>query len=1267
MKTLALSTLILFCLNNSVSAQGLPDEIDIPRYRSLFNVAIVISYRLLGEANAQSAIVAGTQSEIDDSLDGIDRARADISESERSIERLAIDNQNLVSEIRRLLDYANRLDSENANLSRELSSTRSERERVLRDLGAARNLLNNLLQEFNRAQSNRIAFNDAYERSDRQYSAVESNLRNAQSQVDSLSRDIQDAQRQVDELQRQLPALDQRLAELSNRERPLQNEISNRERELSRLESEIPGLSSEVERRRAALSNAESGLAPLRQRVEAARSQVSSIESRQSSISAEISNLRSRIQGLERDGQAIPGQISEANAQISSLRSRQGEIAGEVNTLEARIDYSRNEISKNEQEISRLSSVEQTPEVQREIRKLTNQNTSLKTVMARTLKEIEALNRESQAVPSKIAALESKVRDLETRRSGLGGQISQLQSQISSKESERNALNSSLAQARSGLSQAESAYAQASSSLNSFKEALAHAIKALENKRAQVSNAQSGVQASRRDFQSTQNEVREVASRRRDVEVQIPQRVRELDAYRIKLSHARSQVTNLSRDLERARQDLAVALKNLENAQRLEERALASFQAQEQTVRAIEAREQSLASHESELSDTISRNQSDAGNARTMSSRHQETIANNEQQSRNESNSIVANQRAIASFESAVTRLRQRIVGEQRDLDARDAKAKQALGVTASALSELQKRERLYADHLASARSLGGAQGRDNGRLLGLEAGSVLAEVRGREIGQRIGAEAALLDGFFRGLIRGKLAGNGEGYAAGVDSPEDYELGLKEGIVLGKRRALDTARAEDYPRAYREVRTTRLAATPSERVVLDNGENKELVLLERIDFFGSDNKSLDETEISEDELREANALASAVNAEVDRTRAHLDDYGRPERNLSVPSLVYTAPTTVPVDNRANCQPVYRGVSDFVNACKQAYSDSLASSFREAHRESFGDDYSGFYTDSFENSFALSRNQRFSEGRALAHKTVFAEAFSRGAVVAKARGVKEGEVKGYSDSIAAASTQMAAEGRASVTSFFDRNGVIRNAGAGSLRGLDPRGALQGTKLAIDLKLANLGKVASTLGAVVAEFTVLTDNIRLERAKVALRGLPARKLIDLRDVTRIQIADNARPGSAIRLKVKLNYPGDELNASFSEELEISGTVKVNPEVGAQFANESEVNYRKWTVWPFSWKFATHEIKVTLKGLRDFVPAGHTVELQVLSGGELITVNTPSITTAPIGLGQVVEVPLSYTFKAKAEEKELGFKVVIRYQSEVLHEQLIRVKTK
>mgnify|MGYP000114932810 CR=1 FL=1 len=188
-----------------------------------------------------------------------------------------------------------------------------------------------------------------------------------------------------------------------------------------------------------------------------------------------------------------------------------------------------------------------------------------------------------------------------------------------------------------------------------------------------------------------------------------------------------------------------------------------------------------------------------------------------------------------------------------------------------------------------------------------------------------------------------------------------------------------------------------------------------------------------------------------------------------------------------------------------------------------------------------------------------------------------------------------------------------------------------------------------------------------NIDVVNNRANLRALPANTQIELGDVIQARVANNARPGSQVEMKIELTYPGDALRGSYSEIATFSSSVLVNPEVKVALDFSNEVKDRKCKLGLFNCKFRSHDVKVQLTGLRDFIPGGYDVSMSVLEGGKFVDVKKSQVSVASPGRNVTAVGVVSYKFKKKTKDDKLKFKVDVSYKGELLQSKVIDVKAK
>lgn len=1259
-------------LSQMAHAQSLPDEIDYVTYRDILQRSSQESSSLRAQANAIRDRIISLESQIKNNEQRISSSTSTISQNESTSVSLLEENSNRYNNIAMLNQDNERLRNELSDLSRQYNSLNQDLNNIDRQLAPARSELERVGAQWNSIRAQGEQARREYSDFDRRIQQTYQDLQKEQDFFQKINEDIQQTTIRITELQARISPLEGQISRIFDDLNKLNMEHARLMKISQQLNSELPAVEQELGKKQAQLKSAETVLVPMKERTEALRKEATKIQNEKKSLDAQVGQADGKIQGLKKEIAQIPAQIAAEKQKLDAMTERSGKIdtliadarAGQTSNLE--------KIKTLEAEIEKLKAEERSPQNQMAIRRAENQISSIKVQNLRLEQEEAKLVAEKTNFDANVAAANQAIETLNGKKAEIEPKIAALEETKKGLEAQSSQLDSGLAEANRNLQSSERELDLATQGLKAFRDAVAQAENDVKQKKNQIAKADAETKEVLERKDKTQDLIALRQKELENLKRQIPQEFRRIEDAKREAQASRGRQDQIARDLSNLRDRLQGIANLIERLNQDDQRSAAQYAAINDQVQRLEGIRSSLLS---QIADVTNRSNSD----QAQLEKNADAIAQNSSRIQQNINTVATLKDAntqlradIANSQSAIVTMTRDLGIERQSFAGADLKARDAEAVTAKDKKELASREDLYGRYLNDAKIDGNLQGDSLALPLGQKDGEARANIAGRDIGTRIGLETALLDGQYRGLLRGKLSGDSEGYTAGVNSAQDYEKGRAVGYSTGKETARQQALRDNYPAAYKREREVLLKNIPSANVSLSNLDDKGLesgIATNRSSLSETRNDIkglLTDTELSAEEIAAALDLKSAINPQVEKVVAVIKEYSRPERNLSLASIVYVRPETTPYNAaNAQCDNVYKNVAAFKAACQTSFKDQFNTTYLAAHKNLFNQNYSAAYTESRNANFALHKNDNFEAGRSESYRVVFLESKAKGAVVAEARGVTEGKAAGYQENLASLQQEHDRMGVAKVQAFFSNNGVIRSTGKGTLQATDSRGLAQGSKGKLGLKLANLGGAATKRNDVVVSFKALTDNVNVSTPKTALRGLPKNTKVDLANISEVRISEDAVPGSKISIKATLSYKGDDVTPSFEEETTIDGIVTVNPEIGSALAYEQKVDYKKWVVFPLKWKFNTYAINVNLEGLRDNVPEGYKVEVSVAGGSDYVKMDNTSVKTKAIGRGEKATAGFTYTFVNKVkDDTTLKFKVRIKYLDEVLSEKIINV---
>jgi len=211
----------------------------------------------------------------------------------------------------------------------------------------------------------------------------------------------------------------------------------------------------------------------------------------------------------------------------------------------------------------------------------------------------------------------------------------------------------------------------------------------------------------------------------------------------------------------------------------------------------------------------------------------------------------------------------------------------------------------------------------------------------------------------------------------------------------------------------------------------------------------------------------------------------------------------------------------------------------------------------------------------------------------------------------------------------------------------------------------LTASNFGGRDTVSDDVIVEVVRTSNNFALNAQRRFLPTVGKKSKLEITDLFNGVISDNALPGSEVFIEAKFTYPGDTINASYSELVSFRSKVTVNPEIYSSLSFNSKVEWRKWKPWPFKWVYRSHGVRVKLKGIRNHIPGNYDVKTEILKGDKYISITSSTIQIVSPGADQESEGVVTYKFKKDAKDQEVSLRFTISYEGEVVSTNIANIK--
>ncbi len=1251
MRSIALSknVVLLSVLAMAANANAtLPDEIDYRTYLSSYTQAKSQSDSARMSADQLKSLINDIVAQLEINGSTINATERDIDEAVALITQLSSENMDLETTIAQLGEENLGLNDELIRLAQNIKALENDQYRLEGDLAGPRNSEQNLRRALNSVEKSIQKNGDDLERAQKIFNRNKDEIQSLESKITKAIDEHDRLQKRIPNIQKDLNQTKQNLSQAQSQVSTFESQVSQAKTELQAANQAVADIKTKIDQVENKIKKQEEAIGPLIQKRNKLKQQLSAAQSEVSSKTSELNSAKK--------------ELADAKGKVDTLKSQKDLLASQKAQLE-------NKKSKMEADLA---------------------------VVETALKDLTGGGRD----PGKG----QQIKELRLRRKALRDKIAETETKITK-------VSADLTKAQADLKATEQIIAQGQGKINALQSAVASAKQKAQQAANQLKAVETEIANASPQLDKLKQRLATLKSEFTNVTRTQVQAKAKLDEKSAKLAQVKKDITRLQQDIAKlqkekgeATQRLALVNSDIKKLKRDLKKEQDQFDSNRRAVASLRNTQKALVaereSYERRLSVVMAdirviMDRLDDVHARLLASREDQDrfsqqFAQNQQTINQANTTMDQNSQAISSKRSMIASAESRIQDLQRQNESlqdkkyvkeaefakADTVANELESITASKFSAYEERKDLYSQYEGEARELGASQGETAGATAGEYKGSRDVSEDGQHFGKINGLKIGELKGYLAGLLDGKDDGLEAGYADGLNSQSSYDEGYAKGYEVGVETAKKLAKSESYPQGYESVKNEAFSNLPTNKIVLSNSVNGSIFMEKAFAFASEMTNALTDTydfitpEYAAPE-RALKSFTSRVDQEVSRVRAEIEAYeNNKEKAKALPQYVYTAPTRIDIDEDfKNCFDVYKGVSEFKQACGKSYDSAYKMQFTSSHKDTYFAGYVAYFSQARDEASAGNFSKDTQSGFDKAYKIAYAEARLEGEGAAYQNGADAGEEAGFDENIAKLKSEMLALGKSDAKKLFATTGVVRLAKAGqtTVKTEDPKGLTQNGKFSVGLGLVNFGKLATNRGAISAKVVSSTSNVVVVDPTVNLRTLPAQAQIDLSDVIQAKVANNARPGSEVSMQIELTYPGDAVGSSYTELATFTSNVLVNPEIQVGLDFSDEVKDRKCTLGLFNCRYRSHDVKVKLTGLRDFVPGEYDVAISVLEGEKYVDLKKAATKIASPGKGVTATGALTYKFKKKTKDDKLKFKVQVSYNGELLATKVIDVKAK
>lgn len=1237
-------------LSGQAFAQSLPDEINHTHYKNIYDNLEKVLTQKVSEYNK------------------LNNRKIELEKQIAEREKLQVDLPARNAELKKLIEDAR---AEIAQLDADIQGLQGVLAKIEEDLRSINNIIAQLQSGINdesnnnrnlQGRRNQIAqdlaqFNAKLQREVEEENRAVNRLQNLESESKAALDKREDIARDRAQLNNDVNRFKVEIVKARNELNQNNNSLSVKKPLLAEAQAKLPPVKSEIQSEEAKLAQIDVTLNPK-------KAQLGKLKEELGRLSPDIARLQQENRGLEQKISANNSKISSLNvdAQIAKRNALESEIAGTKNQIKANTDAQiavQEKIKPTLNQVQTLRTQQQEaarrrdmPEVARlkaeidrlnasiegdqaEIRRLLQENNrlalaiapkqgeinNLNTAITNAQAQVTALQNENNASRAKIAENDKKIAEQSQANAGLAKQIADLEAEINAVEVTRTPIAQRIAALRSQESQIQNQINVLGKDVQDLEN---------ENKRLNASIAQ--MEKTINEYPDTMRRLdahaRQIEEKIRDLANQIGSQRQLVGLLQQKRVATQRDRDNVQRILDNANMDLAESDRLIAN---LRNKLNEQVRSRDGLVRYSQDSQKKL--------DGLKQNKIAA----------EEDITGASQE-------IKVNEEDLATIASELPKLRSDLNTVNPQVAAAENARNLAQTNVNNANDQYQTRLSLYQRYLSESQALG-AEKASIGSADGVKAGSIEAKAKAQKLGSENASVEGKWEAIRRGYVRGEIAGFKNGFDIGMSSAPDAERGDAEGKVAGAKRAKDHANMVVKPEKYLAELERRL--TDDETSSANKMKVSSLVTQE-LNMIKAMSMELQQTipDLSQAEIAEAQRIVSSLDALIAQADIEIDEILALRKNLSVARNVYVTPGAGENANNVNCSAVYKGVKDYVEACKGAYVIRYQNLYNAAHLDTFNKEYGPLFKAQIERVFEVELNRLYPG---------FAnEATKVGREVGIATGKKEiyqqrfaqAESASYAGNLPAEVARVENEAVNLVQELLNQNAALAIKAQPKLITSNIYGIAPGVDTDLRVLIKNVGSQASQ-GNSFVRIKEITGNLQAERREAPVTSVAARSHADL-SIMKVKVSDAAVPGSKAVIVGEIVHPGNHYRSSRVENFRLEAAIGVNPSINAGIEFDKNPNIQVIFVTK------KHDIDVKISPKHAGVPSGYEVIVEEVGSNFVEVVSKPGITEA---LGRGVEKKVTFTYKLNkaAKGKTLTLKVTVKNEGRIVSEQNIQIQPK
>ena len=969
-----------------------------------------------------------------------------------------------------------------------------------------------------------------------------------------------------------------------------------------------------------------------------------------------INQLQDLVQQYYRQIERDQYEIDNLLSQRDSGRNKIQEIAIELQRLERIVDQLKREQKNLQDDISRRQRTlapfqrelgAKTQQLRQEQQKLENIDSQI----AQKKAEVQSLEQRLSQLTQSIESSQKLIQDLKVKKQESEKKLAQLDRQKTLSQKSIDSLEGKFTVAQTKVKDLTKELKTQQDTLkrlelrNAPKEQIIAQRKKVLVAKQNLDSAekvQDGIQrslrAERSKLSALTQEERQVQAQLNQIPARIQQAQQKIRDLNSQIQVTKSKVTDTNRELAR----LQSTRNSILESKRMINREIATIQADVNRIQdQIVSVTQNLRRVDSEIQEKSQR-QSDLFEQRIRLSQRLSQISQDmtrlESEIRTTQQRVYQSQNDLVQYQTESEQLQDEIVNFQSQL----ARIRNQTNI---AQEQYERRFDLYNYHLNAARELGSSQS-SSAIQFGKEDGLKLAQQISQNIANEYGNEYGVFKGKLTGFIRGEIDGYQNGYNDGVSSQDSINQGKKDGEEAGKVKAYNYANSILKPQFFNDY-LTELLQRPLDLTATNSlSANKSL---SNKNFVATSESRL--PDLTENEINQSLQLNTSLDSIIQNLLDSEIEMAQKLKQYSDASFTYQVPTNIPFEN-VNCNDVYKGVVDFIQACQDNYRLSFKQKYLSHSFEEYSINYGSLFTSTFERIEEQVSSNSYPLHYTSTYETVFAEAKIKGEQEAYDNSYEEALELGHQFHIRPATVAAKKQAKVEADEWIATNSAITveksMLSSSSLRG--------GDKGFLTIELKNIGN-KDAIASGVLDITK-SQNLEFEKSSYALIPVKSKSIVTMQ--IPFKVSESAKSGDKIMLVARAALKGDRYQSARIEQLSLEQTLTVNPKFTMQLAYDETPKIKGFR------SFYIHNLSATLSPEFEEIAEGYTIKLSALGDGESnLEFKQRNVATGRLSAGESKKVDLSYVFKSSARGKEIQLKLEVYFQQKLLQEKIISLR--